>query len=112
MHIFTFADTDFLLIPLTDTPYYVQPIFLHLWNKVGGAQNLCMKCICITNYVGGEPSTLLQLCHNLINRKGTQLVTKQFLTQCLSGIAYPFQKQSIIAWAADKYTQSVTTLQL
>jgi len=41
--------------------------------------------------LGGEPSTmLLQLCH-YINRKGTQLVTKQFLTQCFSVIADPLQ---------------------
>jgi len=66
----------------------------------------------VTNYVGGEPSTmLLQLCHQTSNRKGIQLVTKKFLTQCFSGIAGPLQKQSIIAWVADKYTQSITTLQ-
>ena len=45
---------------------------------------------------------------SLVNRKGTQLVTKQLLTQCLVD---PLQKQLINVWAADKYRQSVTTLQ-
>jgi len=37
----------------------MQPILLHLWKKVGGAQNLCMKCIFITNYVGNVKITLI-----------------------------------------------------
>ena len=47
----------------------------------------------ITNYVGGEPSTMLlyKFATNFINSKGTQL---EFFTQCFSGIADPLQKQS------------------
>jgi len=68
-----------------------------------------MNYICISNYVGGEPlQYYYNFVTNLINRKGTQL---EFLTQCFSGIADPLQKRLIIAWAADKYAQSVTTLQ-
>ena len=72
-----------------------------------------MNCICnetysVANYVGGENSTiLLQLCHYPYKQKRNPT---SFLTECFSGIADPLQKRPIIAWEADKYTQSFTTL--
>ena len=82
MHIFTFVNTDFFIIPVTNMPIYNRYPF-HLWNRVGGAQtylNLCMNCICHEN-------------------------TK------LQWNCRPFTKRLMIAWAAYKYTQSVATLQ-
>jgi len=57
MHIFTFADTNFFPVPVTD-----MPIYNHLWNRVGRAQTYSVWiAFDITNYVGGEPSTTSSL---------------------------------------------------
>ena len=62
MHLFTFADTDYLPIPVTDMPINTD-IFQ---NRGGGVENhlkfKCINCICNDNVI------------NVINCMGSQLL--------------------------------------
>ena len=70
MHFFTFTDTDYLPIPVTDMPIFTDILQFFRTGKEEQIKFMCINCICddnvinVINCVGGRLlQCFLQFCH-------------------------------------------------